>query len=149
MQEERGSNSCDYSGCDLVSREFIWSFSLCLKIGYSLSFCKPIAWRTSGFLYPQLRKAHRVTMSMLPPSQRGLGFTRILHPLYVFSIRSLFEHRGIIIHCTCRMNLSTLWEKILINPSSFYSHITKIVNRLWEWVLHANLLIIGSCREED
>ena len=35
MQEERGSNSCDYSGCDLVSREFIWSFSLCLKIGYS------------------------------------------------------------------------------------------------------------------
>ena len=39
MQEERGSNSCDYSGCDLVSREFIWSFSLCLKIGYSLSFC--------------------------------------------------------------------------------------------------------------
>ena len=39
VQEKRGSNSCDYLGCDLVSREFMWSFSLCLKIGYSLSFC--------------------------------------------------------------------------------------------------------------
>ena len=47
MQEEEksgclgGSNSCDYSGYDLVSIEFMLSFSLCSKKGTRFLFVIP------------------------------------------------------------------------------------------------------------
>ena len=47
-------------------------------------------------LYLPLRRVHRVTRTTFPPSQSGQGSHEILHPRYGFSIRSLFEHRGII-----------------------------------------------------